>query len=100
MTKSYRVLAQPRPHGVEQDRVQVGAMDRELRPVVAGVAAAQVANDVLAVATVIGKRPGLDRFRGKLVGEAELGEFAHAVWQQVDADSERQDFRRGLEDPG
>jgi len=50
VAEPHRVVAQPLADGVEQHLVQVGAMDRELRPVVAGIAAAQVADDVLSVA--------------------------------------------------
>src|SRR6185437_14981949 len=98
VAEPHGVLAQALPRCIEQDLVEVGAMDRELRPVVAGVAAAQVADDRRAVAAVVGERARLDRVRGELVGEAELAELAHAVRQEVDADAERMDLGRGLED--
>src|SRR5438876_11881450 len=72
-------------------------MDRELRPVVAGIAPARVLDDGLAVAAVVGERARLDGVPGELVGKAELGELAHAMRQEVDADTERMDLGGGLE---
>src|SRR5256885_2943262 len=64
----------------------------------AGIAAAQVLDDGLAVAAVVGERARLDGVPGELVGKAELGELAHAMRQEVDADAQRMDFGRGFED--
>src|SRR5256885_12995882 len=54
----------------------------------AGIAAAQVLDDGLAVAAVVGERARLDGVSGELVGQAELGELAHAMRQEIDADAE------------
>ena len=48
--------------------MQVGAMDRELRPVVAGVAAARLLEDELAVAAVEGELARLDALGRQGVG--------------------------------
>ena len=78
--------------------MQVRAVHRQLRPAVAGESAARLLEDELAEAVVEAQLPRLDRGPGELFLQAELGELAHAVRQQVDADPERLDLRRGLED--
>src|SRR5260370_8530256 len=60
MSKPHGIVAQSRSHRVEHHRVQVGAMDRKLRPVVAREAAAWLLVDELTVPAVEGKLPPLD----------------------------------------
>src|SRR5476649_2193961 len=86
-----RVFPQPRARRVEQRLVQVGAMDRELRPVVAGVAAARLLEDELAMAAVEGELARLDALRRERLLQAELRQFAHGVRQEVDAGAHDQD---------
>lgn len=98
MAELDRVLAKPLLHGGEEHVVQIGAMDRELRPVVAGEAAARLLVDELAMTAVEGELARLDGARGQRILQAKFGQLAHGVRQQVDADSQRQDRRHRLED--
>src|SRR5688572_31875162 len=52
---------QARPHGVDQDGLQIAAVDGELRPLVTGGAAERLAVDELAVAVEEGRLLRLDR---------------------------------------
>src|SRR6266545_1526787 len=97
MIEPHGITAQPLHRRVEQHRVQIGAMDRELRPVVAGVAAAWLLVDELAVAAVEGELARLDGASGQRVLQAKLAELTHAVRQDVDADAQRLDLGRRLE---
>ena len=63
-------------------------MDRELRHVVAGIEAARLAPDFLAVAVEIIQLVGADRGRIEPVQQPEAGEFADRMRQRVDADAE------------
>ena len=91
--------AEPLAHGVEQDLVQVGAMDREVRPLVPGRQAPRLAVDQLAVA-------GEERIVLRLAGDrrervlqAERAQLLDRMRAEIDADPERADLGRGLEHP-
>src|SRR5260221_3274432 len=71
-------------------------MDGKLRPVVAREAPARLLVDELAVTAVEGELARLDGRGHQRILQAEFAEFAHAVRQQVDADTQRVDFGRGL----
>ena len=76
------------------------AVDRELRPPVAGFQAARLALDPSAVPRVVGQRARLDR-RGRERGlHTQRAQFAHGVRQEIDADAEFPQRRRGLVDDG
>jgi len=90
--------ADPRLHRVEQERLQVGAVDRELRPGVAGAAPQRFLIYELAEAVEKDTLGGLDRDARERRLEAELAEDLGSVRQQVDADTDRLDLRRRLED--
>ncbi len=94
----HRLAAQPSARRIEQRAVKIGAMDRELWPVVAGKAAARLLEDELAVAAVEGELSRLDALRGQRLLQAEFAELAHGVRQKVDADAERHHLRRRFED--
>src|SRR5262245_11811151 len=79
--------------------MQVGTMDGELGPLVAGVAAARLLEDELAEAVVEAQLARLHRHRGELFLQPEFGQLSHAVRQEIDADAERLDVGRSLEDP-
>ena len=84
--------------GGEQHHLQIAAVDVELRPVVAGVAAERLLVDELAEAVV---EAGFERGDGdarQLVLEPEQRELAGRVRQEADADADRPDLGRGLED--
>src|SRR5882724_1501575 len=71
-----RILAQSLLDGTVDHALQAAAMDRELRHVVAGVNAANVAPDFLAMAIEIIKHVGADRDVIELLQQAKAGEFA------------------------
>src|ERR1019366_375862 len=91
------LLSQPLGRGVEQDLLQRAAMDRELRPSVAGLDAARLAPDRLAVLGKIREFPGAHARRVELVEQAEFDQLAHGVRQHVDADAERLPLGHALE---
>ena len=80
--------AEPREHGAMEDPEQLAAVDGELRPAVAGGQAARLAPDPLPVPGVEDELGGGDADRGQVVEEAELGQLAHGVGQDVDADAQ------------
>src|SRR5260221_10623270 len=96
IAQPHGIGAKPLLDGVEQDLVQIGAMDRKLRPVVAGEAPARLLEDELAVAAVESEFAGLDAMCCELLREAQLAELAHGMRQEVDADAQRLDLGRGL----
>jgi threonine dehydratase len=77
--------------------MQIGAVDRKLRPAVPGESAARIAKDHLPEAIAVDDFPRRHRQPRELRFQAELVELAHRVRQQVDADAERPDLRRSLE---
>jgi hypothetical protein len=60
MTGENVLSPQPLGRGIEQDLLQRAAMDRELRPFVAGLDAARLAPDRLALLGKIREFPGAD----------------------------------------
>src|SRR6266540_2088994 len=81
----------------QEDLVQIRPVDRDLRPIVAGVAPARLAVDQLAVARIEADLAGLDALGGELIGDAEVAQDLRCMRQQVDADAERLDLGHGLE---
>ncbi len=89
MTGENVVGAQPFGHGIEQDLLQFTAMDRELRPFVAGLQPARFAPDRLAV---LGEERQLARAHAagvQFVEQAEFDQLAHRMRQHIDTDAER-----------
>ena len=82
------VLSQSLPHGVDQYLMQVAAMDRQLRPVIAGGTAAWLLADELTEAVVVGHLLGGDCHILQQLAETEFGQLAHGMWLQIDADTE------------
>src|ERR1700722_18468231 len=76
---------------LKDDVLQAPAMDRELRHVMAGVDATNVAPDFLAMAVEIIKHVGADRDVVELLQKTEACEFADRMRQRVDADAELAD---------
>src|SRR5690606_373243 len=70
----------------------------ELRIIVAGVPAERLDVDKLAEAVEIAGVGGRDRDLGQRLLEAELAQLLAGVRQDIDADAERLDLRRGLVD--
>src|ERR1700722_8317554 len=92
-----RVRAQPFLDGAVNHALQPAAMDRELRHVMAGVDAADVAPDFLAMAIEIIEHIGADRDVVELLQQTKAGEFADRMRQRIDADAEFADRIRLLE---
>ncbi|MCY1226542.1 hypothetical protein D9M72_387770 [compost metagenome] len=95
-----RIRTQPLGHGAMQQHLELAAMDRELRPVVARRQPARFMPDALAQLVVVGERRGLDRDPGQRVAQAELGQDAYRVRQQVDAHAEGAQRFAGFPDFG
>ena len=94
-----RVGAEALLHRGEQHALQVAAVDRELRRLVAGPASRGLGVDELAEAVEERRlarrhRDPLQRFE-----HAERAQLGGRVRQDVDADAERPDLRRLLVDP-
>src|SRR5262245_35229980 len=77
--------------------MQIGTMNRKLRPLVASVAPARLLEDELAEAVVEAELACFHCERRKTLLQAELGQLAHAVRQEIDPHAERPDRGRGLE---
>src|SRR3984885_14870345 len=84
-------LAEPFLDRPENDVLQAPAVNRELRHVMAGVDAANVAPDFLTMAVEIIKHVGADRDVIELLQKNEACEFANRMRQGVDADAELAD---------
>src|SRR5471032_3324578 len=92
------VRAQDLLRGLEQDHLQLAAMNRELRPRQAGVAAARIGPDRLAVAVGVAQLARLDAGRGQCRLHAEARQDAHGARLDVDADAQRTELAHGFED--
>ena len=99
MAEPQRIVAEPLADGVGERELQLTAMDRDLRPLVARLAAARLAPDRLAEAVEVRERRRRDALALDAVREAELGELAHRVRQQVDADAEGAQLADAVVDP-
>src|SRR5262245_48778748 len=71
--------SEPLLHGLEQDALQVAAMQRKLRVRMAGMLARRFAVDELAEAVEEDGLPGDDRALGKRIHEIERGKLGHRV---------------------
>src|SRR4051812_26700520 len=92
------LASDPRPYGIIKDEVQVAAVDRVLRPAIAGGDSSWLGPDELAELVVVGEGGGFDGDLGQFVAEAELDQLANGIWLKVDADTERLDLWHLLED--
>src|SRR5262249_33749567 len=81
-------LAEPRAHRLVDDRLQPAAMDGELRHLVAGVGAAQLAPDLLTEAVGVKQLVGSDPHRVETIEQPELAQSLDRVGQVVEADAE------------
>lgn len=99
MAGVYRVRPDALADRIKQQHLQVAAVDRKLRPVVAGELAARFAPDDFAA---LG---GIDQFlRADSAGiqarqQAQFIEFAYRMGQHIDANAKRLDLRRRFIDP-
>src|SRR5580693_3365386 len=78
--------------------MQVAAVDRELRVLIAGEPAGRLPVDELAVAVEEGRLAGRDADGGQLSFEAQPGEDLRRVRQDVDADADGPQLRGSLVD--
>ena len=83
---------------VEQHHLQVAAMNRELRVVVAGGAAERLLIDQLPEAIEEGGVLCCDRDPGQRRFKPERGEFLGRMRQQIDADADRTHLGNGFVD--
>src|SRR5262245_42556432 len=88
-------LAEPGAHRLVDDRLQPAAMDGELRHLVAGIGAAQLAPDLLPE-TVVEQLVGSDPHRVETIEQSELAQFLDRMGQRVDPDAE---FTNGVRLP-
>ena len=84
-------LAEPRARRLIDHALQLAAMDRELRHVVAGIEPARLAPDLLAEAVQVEQLVGADRDRVEPLQQPELLQLLDGVRQRVDADPELAD---------
>src|SRR5262249_17235963 len=73
------------------------AMDRELRPFVAGFQSARFAPDRLAALGEVSEFPRTDAGGIEAVVQAKLDQLAHGMRQHIDADAERLQLAHALE---
>ena len=87
-----------RDKGIEQDPLQVAAVNGELRMIVTRRAAERLLVDQLAKAIEEGRIGGRDRDFGQFLLQTKPGQFLGRMRQQVDADTHGSDFGGRLED--
>jgi len=92
------ICAGARDEGIEQHHLQIPAMNRELRNIVAGVAAGGLAVDVLAVAVVEAELAGDDGDARQRIFQSEPAQLPRGVGQDIDADTDRLQLGCGFED--
>ena len=97
MSGQQPVTAGAREESIQQHPLQVAAMNRELRMIVAGGAAERLLIDQLAEAIEEGRIRGRDRNLGQRRFEAECCQLPCGMRQQIDADADRLDFGSGFE---
>src|SRR5262249_5904938 len=81
-------LAEPGAHRLVDDRLQPAAMDGELRHLVAGIGAAQLAPDLLPETVGVEQLVGSDPHRVETREQPELAQFLDRRGQRVDPDAE------------
>ena len=91
-------VAQPLAGGTVEQALQPAAVDRELRPVVAGLETARLAPDPLPEAVAVDQLPGPHAGGVELRQQAQRRQLLDRVRQEVDADPEFAHLRRLLED--
>ena len=87
----------PLAHRAEQHALQIGAQQRDMRPLMAGRLAERLAIDELAVAREEGVVLRLAGGRDQRVLEPERAQLLHRVRADMDADAERPHLGGGLE---
>jgi hypothetical protein len=93
------VASRTRAECIEQNHLQIAAMNRELRVVVAGGAAERLPIDQLPETVEEGGILRLDRDSCQRIFKPKRGQFPGRVRKQVDADADRLDLGDGFEDP-
>src|SRR5262249_35447444 len=81
-------LGEPGAYRPVDDRLQPAAMDGELRHLVAGIGATQLAPDLLPEAVGVEQLVGSDPHRVEAFEQPELAQFLDRMRQRVDADAE------------
>src|SRR5262249_13887283 len=98
MARVHRLASEPVEHRLMKHALQPAAVDRELRHLVAGVEAARLAPDLLAVTVGVDQLARADRHLVEARQQAELLELRDGMRQHVDADAKLADLARGLVD--
>src|ERR1700687_3380944 len=93
------VASGARNERIEQDHLQIAAMDRELRMLIARGAAERLPVDQLAEAVEEGRILRGDRDLRQVSFESEGCKFFGGMREQIDADPDRPDFPGRLEYP-
>src|ERR1700731_3506758 len=91
------VMSGARTERLQQKHLQVAAMDRELRMLVARGAAQRLLIDQLTEAIEEGGVLRRDRGPRQIGFEAERGQLPGGMRKQIDTDADRADFSRRLE---
>src|SRR5216684_3575874 len=92
-------VSSARAEGLEQNHLQVAAMDGELRMLVTRGPAERLGIDQLAEAIEEGRVLGGNRDPRQFRFESERGQFPGGMRKQVDADPDRPDFGRQFKYP-
>src|SRR5207244_9110042 len=87
MTGVQPAFAEPRAHRLVDHALQLAAMHRELRHVIAGIDTARFAPDLLPEAVGVDQLMGANRNGVEPLQQAELLQFLDRVRQRVDADA-------------
>ncbi len=85
-------------HRMQQHHLQLTAMDRVLRPAVAGGKASKLNADSAAEAVMIDQLAGRDAGGRQLVGQPQLNQIAGGVREDVDADTKRRELPGRVDD--
>jgi hypothetical protein len=96
-SRAHAVLAESLPHGREEDILQVTAMDRELRPLIAREASQGLAMDELTEAIEEDRFARLDGHAGERLAQPEREELARRMGKEVDAQAHGRNSGAGLE---
>src|ERR1700704_2137352 len=88
-----------RPKRFEQQHLQIAAMDRELRMLIARDTAERLPIDQLAETIEEGRVLSGDRDLRQIGLQPERGKFFGGMREEIDTDADRLDFGSGFKDP-
>ena len=94
------IVAQALLHRAGQQQLEFAAMNRNLRPAIAGGDAARLAPDRSAPFVAIKKLVDFHARAAKLVEQSQFREFPRGMRQHIDAHAQRRQLRGGFIDDG